>query len=72
MSRKFDTFLIKKIFISIGNALFFCKIIEKYLDKLNKKIYYDLKINKICENIANKYSFKYDLNNIYLDCYMEE
>ena len=47
------------------------KIIEKDTQKLFncgylflEKIYYDLKINKICENIANKYSFKYDLNNI--------
>jgi transposase len=47
------------------------KIIEK--DKQNlfncgylflEKIYYDLKINKICDEISNKYSFKYDLNNI--------
>lgn len=29
-----------------------------------EKIYYDLKLNKICEDISNKYSFKYDLNNI--------
>ena len=29
-----------------------------------EKIYYDLKINKICEKISEKYSFKYDLNNI--------
>lgn len=29
-----------------------------------QKIYYDLKINKICENITNKYQFKYDLNSI--------
>jgi transposase len=29
-----------------------------------EKIYYDLKINKICDEISNKYSFKYDLNNI--------
>ena len=47
------------------------KIIEKDTQKLFncgylflEKIYYDLKINQICENIANKYSFKYDLNNI--------
>ncbi len=47
------------------------KIIEKDTQKLFncgylflEKIYYDLKINKICDNIANKYSFKYDLNNI--------
>ena len=47
------------------------KIIEKDTQKLFncgylflEKIYYDLKINKIFENIANKYSFKYDLNNI--------
>lgn len=47
------------------------KIIEKDTQKLFncgylflEKIYYDLKIDKICENIANKYSFKYDLNNI--------
>ncbi|MDO5557828.1 MAG: IS1634 family transposase [Clostridia bacterium] len=29
-----------------------------------EKIYYDLKLNKICEEISDKYSFKYDLNNI--------
>lgn len=29
-----------------------------------EKIYYDLKINKICEKISEKYSFKYDLDNI--------
>ena len=29
-----------------------------------EKIYYDLKINKICEKISEKYSSKYDLNNI--------
>ena len=29
-----------------------------------EKIYYDLKINKICKKISEKYSFKYDLNNI--------
>ena len=29
-----------------------------------EKIYYELKLNKICEEISNKYSFKYDLNNI--------
>lgn len=29
-----------------------------------EKIYYDLNLNKICEDISNKYSFKYDLNNI--------
>ena len=29
-----------------------------------KKIYYDLKINKICEKISQKYKFKYDFNNI--------
>ena len=47
------------------------KIIEKDTQKLFncgylflEKIYYDLKINKICDKIANKYSFKYDLNNI--------
>ena len=47
------------------------KIIKKDTQKLFncgylflEKIYYDLKINKICDNIANKYSFKYDLNNI--------
>lgn len=54
-------------------------IIEKYenrlieLNKINsynigylflQRIYYDLKINKICENITNKYQFKYDLNSI--------
>lgn len=47
------------------------KIIDK--DKQNlfncgylflEKIYYDLKINKICEKISEKYNFKYDLNNI--------
>ena len=54
-------------------------LIKKYPSKLIKKdtqnlfncgylflekIYYDLKLNKICEEISNKYSFKYDLNNI--------
>ena len=29
-----------------------------------EKIYYDLGLNKICEDIKEKYSFKYDLNNI--------
>ena len=29
-----------------------------------EKIYYELGINNICEEIANKYKFKYDLNNI--------
>lgn len=29
-----------------------------------EKIYYDLKLNKICKDISDKYSFKYDLNNI--------
>lgn len=29
-----------------------------------EKIYYELKLNKICEKISKKYSFKYDLNNI--------
>jgi len=29
-----------------------------------EKIYYDLKINEICENISNKYQFKFDLNEI--------
>lgn len=29
-----------------------------------KKIYYGLKINKICEKISQKYKFKYDFNNI--------
>ena len=29
-----------------------------------EKIYYDLKLNKICEDISDKYGFKYDLNNI--------
>ncbi|HJJ05612.1 MAG TPA: IS1634 family transposase [Clostridiaceae bacterium] len=29
-----------------------------------EKIYYDLNLNKICEDISDKYSFKYDLNNI--------
>lgn len=29
-----------------------------------EKLYYDLKINKICEEISKKYSFKYDINNI--------
>ena len=29
-----------------------------------EKLYYDLKLNKICEKISDKYSFKYDLNNI--------
>lgn len=29
-----------------------------------EKLYYELGINKICEEIANKYQFKYDLNNI--------
>ncbi|MEG1059861.1 MAG: transposase, partial [Clostridia bacterium] len=29
-----------------------------------EKIYYDLKLDKICEDISNKHQFKYDLNNI--------
>ena len=29
-----------------------------------EKIYYALNLNKICEDISDKYSFKYDLNNI--------
>lgn len=29
-----------------------------------EKIYYELCIDKICEEISNKYQFKYDLNNI--------
>ena len=29
-----------------------------------EKIYYDLKLNNICEDISDKYSFKYDLNSI--------
>ena len=29
-----------------------------------QKIYYDLRIDKICNTISNKYKFKYDLNNI--------
>ena len=47
------------------------KLIEK--DKENlfncgyvflEKIYYELKLNNICESITNKYQFKFDLNNI--------
>ena len=47
------------------------KLIEK--DKVNlfnggylflQKIYYDLKINNICDDITNKYQFKFDLNDI--------
>ncbi len=47
------------------------KIIEKDTQNLFncgylflKKIYYELKLYKICEEIIKKYSFKYDLNNI--------
>ena len=29
-----------------------------------QKIYYSLKLNKICDEISEKYNFKYDLNNI--------
>lgn len=29
-----------------------------------EKIYYDLRLDKICEDIAKKYQFKYDLNSI--------
>ena len=29
-----------------------------------EKLYYELKLNKICDEISEKYSFKYDLNNI--------
>ena len=54
-------------------------IIEKYQNRLIpkdvqrlfnggylflQKIYYDLKIDKICDDICNKYQFKFDLNNI--------
>jgi transposase len=54
-------------------------IIKKYenklieLDKINsynigylflQKIYYNLKLNNICEEISNKYQFKFDLNSI--------
>ena len=54
-------------------------IIEKYQNRLIPKdtkrlfnggylflqqIYYDLKLNKICKDIADKYQFKFDLNNI--------
>ena len=54
-------------------------IIEKYQNRLIpkdikrlfnggylflQKIYYDLKIDKICDDIFNKYQFKFDLNNI--------
>ena len=47
------------------------KLIEK--DKTNlfnggylfiQKLYYDLKINNICDEITNKYQFKFDLNDI--------
>ena len=47
------------------------KLIEKDLQNLFncgyfflEKIYYSLKLDKICENISNKYQFKYDLNSI--------
>lgn len=54
-------------------------IIEKYQNRLIPKdtkrlfnggylflqqIYYDLKLNKICKDITDKYQFKFDLNNI--------
>ena len=54
-------------------------IIEKYENRLVPKniqrqfnggylflqqIYYDLKLDKICDDICNKYQFKFDLNNI--------
>ena len=54
-------------------------IIEKYQNRLVPKnvqrqfnggylflqqIYYELKIDKICDNICNKYQFKFDLNSI--------
>ena len=29
-----------------------------------EKIYYNLRLNKICDEISEKYNFKYDLNNI--------
>ena len=29
-----------------------------------EKIYYDFRLNKICDEISEKYNFKYDLNNI--------
>ena len=29
-----------------------------------EKLYYELGLNQICENISNKYKFEYDLNNI--------
>lgn len=47
------------------------KIIEKDIQKLFnggylflEKIYYDLELNKICNQISEKYKFEYDLNNI--------
>lgn len=47
------------------------KIIEKDIQKLFnggylflEKIYYDLQLNKICNQISEKYKFEYDLNNI--------
>lgn len=47
------------------------KLIEKDLQNLFncgyfflEKIYYSLKLDKICEDISNKYQFKYDLNSI--------
>ena len=47
------------------------QLIEKDLQNLFncgyfflEKIYYSLRLDKICEDISNKYQFKYDLNNI--------
>lgn len=47
------------------------QLIEKDLQNLFncgyfflEKIYYSLRLDKICEDISNKYQFKYDLNSI--------
>ena len=47
------------------------KVINKYINNLFnvgylflQKIYYDLKINDICNTISDKYQFKFDLNDI--------
>lgn len=79
--RKFNTFFIK-IFVSIDKESISIitkhspnKIIDKNKQNLFncgyfflEKLYYELKLNKICDKTSEKYSFKYD----YQDYFMEE